>query len=219
MKTTFLQKGANAFFAFTLLAAFFTFTSCGDQGKENARKSLNDFKAYVKEHKDATANYMDTKWEDMEKEYDQKKNDLDKNMDKMDQEMKESYQATVADWETFKAEYQMKQREKEDMAKAEQLKATIIPTDIHTDLSNVTGKNVVSVFEHFVNTVDNQKEMYSKEEWVNINNYWKSLNDLSGRLDDAHEISKEDGRRLDGLRIKYAAIKTLNKPFAESENK
>ena len=86
-------------------------------------------------------------------------------------------------------------------------------------LSDVTGKNIVKVFDFFVTKVDNHKEEYSKEEWVNINNYWKSLNDVSARLDDVNAISKEDGRKLDGLRLKYTAIKALNKPFAESENK
>ncbi len=218
MKTTFFKRAVNTLFIFSLLTTFLI-TSCSDSEKENTRKSLNEFKAYVKEHKDATANYMDQKWEDIEKEYDEKRVELDKKADKMDQEMKDSYQATVNDWEAFKADYLNKQQEKEDMAKAEKLKATIVPSDIHTDLSNVNEKNIVSVFEHFVNTVDNQKEMYSKEEWININNYWKSLNDISARLDDEQKITKADNRKLDGQRIKYGAIKALNKPFAESENK
>ncbi len=218
MKTSFLKKASDALFIFTLLSLFLLLTYCTtDQGKENTRKSLTEFKAYVKEHKDATANYADHKWENLEKEYDQKKAELDKGLNEMDQEMKESYQSTVADWETFKADYAAKQKEKEDRMKAEQLRAAIIPNDISTDFSNVNGKNIANVFEHFVNTVDNKKELYSKEEWININNYWKSLNDLAGRLDDEQTISRKDSRKIDGLRIKYTAIKVLNKPFAESE--
>lgn len=217
MKTTTLQKVKDGLFIFSLLATFLTLAYCSDQGKEKSRKSLEDFKAYVKEHKDATANYMDQKWEDLEKEYNQKKAELDKNADKMNQEMKDSYREAVVDWEVFKADYQMKQQEKEDQAKAEQLKATVIPKDVNTDLSNVSGKNIANVFEHFVTRVDNNKEAYSKEEWININNYWKSLNDLSARLDEEGKISREDSRKMDGLRIKYVAIKALNKPFAESE--
>lgn len=219
MKTTLLQKVKDGLFIFSLLATFLTLTYCSDQGRENTRKSVNDFKAYVTEHKDAAANYMDQKWEDMEKEYNDKKAEADKNLDKMDQEMKDSYYATVANWEVFKTKYQSNQKEKEDMAKAEALKATVIPKDVNTDLSNVSGKNIANVFEHFVTRVDNNKEAYSAEEWTHLNNYWKSLNDLSARLDDEGKISKEDNRKLDGQRIKYMAIKTLNKPFAESENK
>jgi hypothetical protein len=198
-----------------LLTAFFTFSACTDQGKENARKSLDDFKAYVKEHKDATVAYMDQEWDDMQMEFDRKKAELDKNMNKMDNEMKKSYEEALADWETFKADYQVKRSERN----AEKLRATIVPSDIHTDLSNVTSKNIAAVFEHFVNTVDNNKETYSKEEWVSINNYWKSLNDLAGKMDDDHKITREDSRKMDALRLKYGAIKVLNKPFAESENK
>jgi hypothetical protein len=219
MRTLFDQKSSHVLFLTACIAALLTFTSCTDQEKENTRKSLNDFKAYVKQHKDATADYADEKWEDMEREYDEKKAGLDKNMDKMDNEMKAHYQAAVADWESFKADYQAKRAEKDAIANAEKLKTTIIPEGIHTDLSNVTSKNIASVFEHFVTTVDNQKEIYSKEEWININNYWKSLNDMAARMNDANQISGADTRKIDGQRIKYSAIKVMNKPFAESENK
>lgn len=218
MKATYLQKAKDGLFIFAMLATFFTLSYCSDHGKEKTKKSINDFKVYVKEHKDATANYMDQKWEDMEKEYDMRKAELDKHVDKMDQEMKSSYDETVADWQAFKADYQMKRKEKEERAKVETLKASVVPADIHTDLSNVDGKNIVSVFEHFVNTVDNQKEIYSKEEWVHINDYWKSLKDVADRLDEAKQISKDDNKKLTGLKIKYMAIKTMNKPFAGSEN-
>lgn len=220
MKTTLHPKAsAGIVLILVSIATLFIFPSCTDQEKENTRQSIRDFKVYVKEHKDATANYLDRKWEDLEKEYNEKIAALDKKTDKMDREMKESYQAAKDDWEVFKADYLAKQAEKEKAAEADQLKTSIIPSDIHTDFSNVTGKNIAAVFEHFVNTVDNRKESYSKEEWININNYWKSLNDVSVRLDDANEISREDRRKMDGLRLKYAAIKTLNKPFAESETK
>ncbi|MES2559390.1 MAG: hypothetical protein V4590_06595 [Bacteroidota bacterium] len=218
MKTTFQQKISNVLFVFTLLSTFVLLTYCTNQGKEKTRESLTEFKAYVKEHKDATANYVDQKWEDLEKEYNQKKAELDKDLDKMDQEMKDSYRAAEADWEAFKTEYLLKQKEKEEQAKAEQFKATILPPEISTDFSNINGKNIAPVLEHFVNTVDNKKETYSKEEWININNYWKSLNDLAGRLDENHQVTREDSRKMDGLRIKYMAIKALNKPFAESEH-
>lgn len=220
MKTTFQSKvSAGIVLMLALIATLFLFPACTDQEKENTRQSLHDFNAYVKEHKDATANYLDQKWEDMQKEYDEKTARLDKKMDKMDQEMKENYQAAKNDWEVFKTDYLARQAEKEKLAEADRLKTSIIPSDIHTDFSNITGKNVVAVFEHFVNTVDNRKEEYSKEEWININNYWKSLNDVSARLEEANKVSPEDKRRLDGQRIKYTAIKTLNKPFAESETK
>ncbi|MES2380774.1 MAG: hypothetical protein V4538_07020 [Bacteroidota bacterium] len=218
MKTAFLQKAKDGLFIFAMLATFFTLSYCSDRGKEKTQKSIAEFKVYVKEHKDASEKYMDQKWEDMEKEYDLKKAELDKHADKMDQEMKNNYDETVAEWQAFKADYQIKRKEKEEMAKVETLKSAIVPADIHTDFSNVNGSNIVSVFEHFVNTVDSQKEIYSKEEWVLINDYWKSLKDLASRLDDAKKISKEDNRKLTGLKIKYMAIKTMNKPFAGSEN-
>lgn len=219
MKTSIMQKVKNRLFVFSLLATILTLTYCTNQGKDQSRKSLTDFKAYVKEHKDASARYMNDKWDDIEKEYDEKKSVIDKDINDMDEEMKASYEATLADWESFKADYQQNQKEKAEQARAEQFKAAIVPKDVNTNLSNVTGKNIADVFEHFVNTVDNKKELYSKEEWININDYWKRLNNLSARLDEERKITREDSRKMDGIRIKYMAIKTLNKPFAESDNK
>ncbi len=219
MKTISLKKPTNSLFILLMLTTSLAFTSCSDSGKENTRKSLNEFKDYVAVHKNAQEKNLDKKWEDLEKDYNEKKAKLDNDFDKMDQDMKNGYKEAIANWDDFKADYQRELKEKEDMAKAELLKVTLLPKDINTDFTNIIGKNIADVFVHFVNTVDAHKEMYSKEEWININNYWESLKNLANRLDDEHKISKENNRKIAGQKIKYGAIKVLNKPFSESENK
>jgi Rps23 Pro-64 3,4-dihydroxylase Tpa1-like proline 4-hydroxylase len=222
MKTTFLKsvdQEINGIFLALLLLTIFTLPYCTDQSKEKTHRSLNEFNAYVKEHKDASENYADQKWEDLEKEYNNKKADLDKNANKMDQEMKASYDNAIADWDSFKNSYLLKQKEKEDQKRADELKAKLVPMGTNIDFSNIDSKNIAAVYDHFVNTVDKNKDFYSKEEWINITNYWKSLNDMETRLDQTHSIPKPDLRKIEGLQIKFVAIKALNKPFAESENK
>jgi hypothetical protein len=201
-------------YGFLVLSAIFL-SSCSDKGREQTQKSLTEFKIYVKEHKEAADKYAEEKWEDIEKEYEDKKADLDKNVQDMDKEMKQSYANAVADWEEFKNDLDSRAKAKQQEKKATELKHTFAPDYIKTDMSNISGKNIVIVYTHFFNVIEKNKEVYTKEEWVIANDYWNTLNDIRDRLDEQKAISKEDNRDINEIRIKYGATKALNKPFAE----
>jgi hypothetical protein len=198
-----------------ILLSFFIFSACSNEGKEKANKSLDDFKTYVKEHQESTEKYSEEKWEDIEREYQEKKADLDKKADKMDREMKESYHNAQADWEDFKNDISNRHLVKEQKKQEEKLIHTFAPDHIKADMANITGENIASVYIHFFDVVEKNKEIYSKEEWATVNNYWKKLNDIKDRLDENKAISKSDNRQINEIKLKYGATKAMNKPFAQ----
>lgn len=191
------------------------FPGCSDQNKEKTQRSLAEFDTYVKEHKEAVDKYSEQKWEDLEREYNEKKMQLDKETAKMDKEMKRNYANAEAEWQAFKNDLTAKQKAKLQEKQSEQLKRSFAPESVQPDMSNISGKNIVLVYQQFFNTVEKNKDTYTKEEWTIANDYWKILNSIRERLDDKKEISKKDDHRITEIRIKYGATKALNKPFAE----
>jgi hypothetical protein len=59
-------------------------TSCNNTEKEKRECDLQDFKAYVKEHRNATEQYAQDSWEDLNSGFEKKKAELGKQADKMD---------------------------------------------------------------------------------------------------------------------------------------
>src|SRR5690606_35932272 len=144
----------------------------------------------------------------------EKKAKVEAKADKLEAEAKQSYQQTVNDWEAYKQKATERQALRQAEKDAVLLRASLVPAGIKANLSNVDGKNVASVFQHFIDEVENKKETYSKEEWINVNNYWQSLNDVADKLETQQKIAKADLKTIRGIKTKYAATKVLNKPFA-----
>lgn len=199
-----------------MFISLFSFSYCTEKD-DKARKSVNELKNYVDVSKAKTDSTIDEHWDNIEREYSEKKSEAERYADKMEAELKESYDKAVKDWEAYKADVKEKHALRQKEKEARLLRSSLAPAGILPDLSNVTAANIRSVYEHFIDVVENNKEIYSKEQWINVNNYWQSLNDIKDKLDKTHSITEADNRKIKGIKAKYAATKVLNKPFAQSE--
>ncbi len=222
MKSTLSGLLSTGSFMGLMVLSFLTLSYCSGNGKEKGRKSLNNFKAYVAERKEHAYKYTDKKWDELESDYSKQKEQLEKDMDKMDEEMKRSYQNALAEWEDFKNDYYMRQQqisveEEPGNNVSDKLLSMLVPSGVRTDLANIGGGDIEGVYRYFVKTVDKNRDLYSKEEWVRINNYWKRLNHLHTKLDEVGAISDSDDKKINGHMVKYVAIRALNKPFSDSE--
>ena len=198
--------------AFSLFCALLFSMACSDSGKNEAQQSLDKFNAYVRVHVDSSDAYLDRNWDDLEAEYSEVKADADRHVGKMNAEMKESFEKSKADWEVFKNKYTEKKEARV------RIKKTLVPDELNTggsdDFSNVNGKNVLQAYEHFVKTVKKHKDEYSKEDWIMVNDCWKSLNQQKKNAE--KEIPVKTDAKILKLKVQYEAIQAVNRPFAES---
>lgn len=219
MKTKpFILTEANAVLIIVLLLSTFTFSHCSDNGKENQRKDLDNFNTYVSEHRTASEKYYDQKWEDMDREYNERKTLLEKDIEKMDNESKEIYNKSVADWEAYKNEFNAKQEERKQLTEVNNFKMKLLPSGTDTELKSLTAHNIQLVYVHFYDIVEKNKDTYTKEEWNHINNLWVNMNYMREGFEKNHEIPEAEMKKINNVRLKYTAIKALNRPFADSEH-
>ncbi len=191
-------------------------TSCGQQEKEKRERDLNDFDVYVKNHADSVEYYAEKNWDELNSEFEQKKTELDKNLDKMDEANRDRYNKTVSDWEAFKADYTHKTEERASVEQMDRLRATLAIEGVRPDYTDLTPTNVVKEYEHFVTTVEANKDAYTKEQWMVINVNYKALNGRKRELE--KEIPMGDMPKIAKLQLQYTAIKAVNRPFADDAN-
>lgn len=203
-------KGTLGFIALTAITAL-AFTACNND--EQLRKDTAEFRTYVSNHRDSAEVYVETQWDKLEAEYNEKRTKLDTS--KMATELKETYNETQADWEAFKAEYAAKREEKESIAATDAFRAKLAIEGVRPDYTDLTNTNILAEYEHFVNTVKANKDLYTKEEWLVINNSWKALQGRKKEID--NNISSSDNGKITKLQLEYTAIKAVNRPFADSE--
>ena len=89
---------------------------------------------------------------------------------------------------------------------------------INDDISFMfmTAKNVLSIYQTFVTTVDNNKEEYSREEWDEIQTLYDTMNARKDEIE--KEITAKDKKKITGQKIKFIAIKALNRPVSKAKN-
>lgn len=192
-------------------AVALVFTACNND--EQLRKDTAELRDYVNNHRDSVEIYAETQWNNLEAEYNTKKAKLDTS--KMATEIRETYNETVRDWETFKADYAVKREEKVKLAEEDAFRATLVTQGVRPDYSDLSNTNILVAYEHFVTTVKANKDIYSKEQWLVVNNSWKALQGRKKEID--NNISTGDNGKITKLQMEYTAIKAVNRPFADSE--
>jgi hypothetical protein len=120
-------KDLHRRFMLPALGVFILFIalSCSDQAGQKRQQSLDDMKSYVKVHKDSIDQYLDKNWTDLDSEFAQKKGPLQNETDKMNAEMKESYNATLRDWDAVKSDYADKQAERTKLARMDRIRSQL----------------------------------------------------------------------------------------------
>lgn len=199
-----------------LICVMALFASCGEQEKQKREQKLNDFNAYVQRHQDSLDYYAQRSWDEVNAEYEQKRAEFDKDMDKMDEQAKERYNKTVSDWENFKAKYEQKAKETAAVMEMDRLRATLAIEGVRPDYTDLKAEDVAREYEHFVNTVDANKDVYTKEQWLVINVNYKALNGRKRELE--KDIKSADMPKITKQQLRYTGIKAVNRPFAEEAN-
>ena len=202
--------------ALQLVCVITLFASCGEQEKQKREEKLNDFNAYVQRHQDSVDYYAQRNWDELNAEYEQKRAEFDKDLEKMDEQAKERYNKTVSDWETFKGNYQQKSNETAAVQQMDKLRATLAIDGVRPDYTDLTAADIVREYEHFVNTVEANKDAYTKEQWTVINVNYKALNGRKRELE--KEIKSVDMPKITKQQLRYTGIKATNRPFAEEAN-
>ena len=84
------------------------------------------------------------------------------------------------------------------------------------DFSWVNSSNILGVYDQFVNTVQDNKDKFSREDWDEIKLMYEALDSRKNTVE-KEGLTSSDNRKIAGLKLKFAPMYTLNRMGAKSE--
>jgi hypothetical protein len=195
-----------------LLAVIFL-CACNNPS-EKQQKDIDDLNAFVQRHKDSIDVFAHTEWSKMDSEFAAKRKDIERDTAKMDGGLKTSYYDAIRNWQDFQNSYSMKQAEGQKISEMDTIRKTLAINGIRPDFTDLTAQQILPAYEHFVNTVRNNKDNYTKEQWTVVNVSWKTLNGRKRELE--KDIDAGLRAKITKLQLEYTGIKALNRPVAQN---
>jgi hypothetical protein len=213
-----------------LVAAAFTvvaFTACNNSDK-SAKADAENLTIYVDSVESAPRVYTAANWTAIDAGYNMRAAKADSVADKLSADEKAKADLSRAKYNALKAEYEAKIKQMELEAKMTTSNTgdyrTVLRNNlfgegkIGTDMSFafVNANNILDVYKKFVNTVDDNKNNYSREDWDEIKVLYEAL-DTRKNVVEKEGIATGDNLKIAGLKIKFAAIKATHRGVSKVE--
>lgn len=193
------------------------FVSCKDEKAAQAEKTIDSYVVYVDSIKNVTAENAKTNWKAIESGYATRVEKAEMALADIKENAKaqERLESSKAKYEAFKAEMATLNAP----SKMQKMRDALfgegkIGEDMNFDWVN--AKNIHSVYQQFVHTVENNKDSYSREDWDKIKMMYEALDSRKNTVE-KEGLTSEENRKIAGLKLKFAPMYTLNRMGAKSE--
>lgn len=212
------MKNIQLVSGFALLAL--SLTSCKDEKQENAKKTIDSYVMYVDSVKNVAADDLKADWKDVDAEYNRRAENAQLALADIKDNTAETEKINTSKvkYEEFKNEMTKVLAPPAPSPKQQLRNALFGEGKIGEDMSFtwVNAKNIHSVYQQFVHTVENNKDSYSREDWDEIKLMYEALDSRKNTVE-KEGLTSSDNRKIAGLKLKFAPMYTLNRMGAKSE--
>jgi hypothetical protein len=200
------------------------FSACKNKASEDAKLEASNFNSYVDSVNGMNHVYTEENWEAIDKGYNERAARLEQQISNMEAEDKAKAEASKEKYEALRATYQQNLAKAKAEAATGDVDSRQVLRDrlfgegkINADMQFgfVNASNVLSVYETFVNTVDANKDSYSREDWDEIKVLYEALDTRKNEIE--KEMSGADNRKIAGLKVRFVGIKAANRPGTKGD--
>jgi hypothetical protein len=196
------------------------FTACNSSEKEIARQDAESLTMYVDSVETAPRIYTEANWTSIDDGYRERADKTEKSADKLSSEEKTDLEISKAKFAAMKADYEARLKEKDDAARlaaASDYRMVLrnslfgegkIGTDMKFEFVN--ANNILDVYKRFVNTVEENKNKYTREDWDEVKVLYEAL-DTRKNVVEKEGLKSADNLKIAGLKVKYATIKSTHR--------
>ena len=196
------------------------FTACNSGATEAAKQDAVNLNKYVDSVDGLAPVYTVANWSALDNGYQQRALLAEKNVTTLEAEDKAKVEDSKVKYAALKAKYEAKLKENEMQAKAaastpdyrQVLRSKLFGEGkVGADMKfeSVTADNILSVYKNFVNTVADNKNNYTREDWDEIKVLYEALDTRKNVVE--KDLSGSDNMKIAGLKIKFAAIKATHR--------
>lgn len=204
-----------------IVAASAMLASCKDTNKELAQEKIDGYTTYVDSVSRLETKEAINNWEAIDSDYKVIKVETDNTVItvKENAEMKKSVDESTLKYETYKANV-MAENERMEMANSKMMMRQSLLGSGYTGgdmmFDWINKDNILSVYQNFVDTVDENKDAYSREDWDEIKLIYEAIDTRKNTVE-TEGLTSADNRKIAGLKLKFAPMYTLNRMGAKSE--
>ncbi|KYP13353.1 MAG: hypothetical protein A1D16_19515 [Flavihumibacter sp. CACIAM 22H1] len=178
-------------------------------------KIAADIENYVDSVSTNVSNYSKETWEDISAAYNSKKAEMKAEGRELSAEVKEDLKEAEQKFEALRTKFEsnIKAVESKQAMRDELFGAGKVGNDL--SFAWVTAANAKDVYINFVNTVDKNKDRYTREDWDEIKVLYEALDNRKNEIE--KDLSGPDNREIAKQKIKFVGIKAVNRITAKVE--
>ncbi len=190
------------------------FTACSTSTNDQAKQDAENLNKYVDSVKDLKPVYTVQNWTTIDNGYQERAMKAEQTIATMEAADKAKAEQAKQDYAKLKANYEAKLKENEMAALSpavadyrQVLRNKLFGEGkIGTDMkfAYVNADNILSVYKNFVNTVADNKKLYTREDWDEINVLYEALDTRKNVVE--KDLASGDNLKIAGLKIRFASI-------------
>jgi hypothetical protein len=197
------------------------FTACNSNDNEIER-DLSSLDAYLDSVRSVKPVYSEEGWATIKTEYNRTIDKVQVAGKELSTDANRKLEEVKVEYNKLKDEYEVHIADKKKEAEAGDYKVTLRKSLFGEEMVGsdmqfnwVTAKNALSVYDRFVNTVKDNREKYSREDWDEIKTLYEALDTRKNEIE--KELSGPDNRDIAKLKIQFAGLKAFRRPASKVE--
>ena len=203
------------------VAAFIMLASCNDGKKELAQEKVKSYETYIDSITQVATIEVMANWDAIEKDCDKMKAEANNALVtvKENAEMKKSVDESTLKYETFKAEV-MAEHERMEIANSKLMMRQSLLGSSYSGgdmkFAWINKDNILSIYQNFVDTVDKNKDGYSREDWDEIKLLYEAIDTRKNTVE-KEGLTSTDNRKIAVLKLKFGPMYTFERMGAKSD--
>ncbi len=203
-----------------ILGCTLILASCSDE-KTKAEQMSDNFVKYVDSVSSVQKENAIENWNEIESEYEEAKQNANREINQLDDRMEfeEKINTANAKYEQFKSDVLAEKEKLDYESQKNRVRVALLGSNYVEDdmkFEWINKDNILSVYENFVNTVEENKDSYSREDWDEIKLIYEAIDSRKNTVEN-EGLTSEDNRKIAGLKLKFAPMYTVNRMGAKSE--
>lgn len=196
-------------------------TSCKDEKSKVATETVEEYSSYVDSVSTLSLADASVNWGNIENGYTTHSVNASANLKgiKESEALKIEIDESTLQFEAYKMEV-LTEREHQAMINLKNnLRTSLLGKNYTNDDMKfvwINKNNILSVYQNFVDTVEANKEKYSREDWDEIKLLYEAIDTRKNTVEN-EGLTSSDNNKIAGLKLKFAPMYTLNRMSAKSE--
>ena len=195
------------------------FTACNSNDNEIER-DLSSLDAYLDSVKSVKPVYSGEGWAEIKTEYNRTIDKVQVAGKELSSDANKKLEEVKAEYNKLKDEYEVHIAEKNKEAGPDNYKVSIRRSlfgeeQVGSDMQFgwVTANNALAVYDRFVNTVKENRDKYSREDWDEIKTLYEALDTRKNEIE--KDLPGSDNMKIAKLKVQFAGLKAIRRPASK----